>query len=203
MSSSPFHYGGAPTGSAVASAAAPLLTEGSVVKLSVDLSNNLRTTGGGGGGGGTSSVDQTPFVAGTTSGTPIMGEDPGSGELLIPQLVSGTRILQVGIPGGVATTPVYSHTISAGGLTTVTSDALLLAQNLSRVSYQIQNVSLSVIYVLEGTGTCSATNFTYALPGCGLILDGTSPIYRDTQWQGPVRFCAATGTGKVAYAEKT
>lgn len=167
----------------------------------MDRSGHLRVVVTGGGGGGTSDVDESPFTAGVTSGTPIMGEDPGSGKLLVLQTVSGSRALQVGIPGGIVTTPVYSHTLSAGGLQTVTTDALLLAQNLNRVGYKVQNVSTVVIYMLEGAGACSATNFTYSLPACGVALDGSSPIYRDSQWQGAVRFCAASGTGKVAYGE--
>ena len=36
-----------------------------------------------GGAGGTSTVDETPFIAGASLGTPIMAEDPTSGELLM------------------------------------------------------------------------------------------------------------------------
>jgi len=85
---------------AVATAADPHFEEGQGGALSMDLTGHLRTTGGGGGGGGTSEIDESPFTAGVTPGTPIMGEDPTSGEVLILQTEPGTRILKVsaGVP---------------------------------------------------------------------------------------------------------
>jgi hypothetical protein len=203
----PDHYGGAPVGPAIATQSAPALTEGRAVRLSVDLDGNLRTTGGGGGGGGTSSTFGDAFPA---DGTAIGVERGGN----MVALVEGQAVMASSVPvviasdqstvpvsGSLTTTPVYSHTVNQGGLTTVTTDARLLAQLLTRVGYEIQNVSLATIYILHGSGTCSATNFTYALPPCGPVLDGFSPPQIRNQWQGEVRFCASTGTGKVSYAE--
>lgn len=118
---------------------------------------------------------------------------------------SGNPISSTGgkldIAGSFSSTPTYSNTVSNGGLITVTTSAVLLAQNLSRVGWQIQNISTTVIFVLYGAGTASATNYTFALPACGTAGDGSSPIYRDIQWQGAIQFAAAAGTGKVAYGE--
>lgn len=179
------HYGGVPVGPAIATVSPPTLTEGRPVRLSVDLDGNLRTV---------SSGDANVTIVGP------LGSQPAAGSVSV---ALASDQLPLPVTGTVSTAPVYSHTISAGGLQTVTTDSLLLAQNLNRVGYTIQNISLKVIYVLEGTGTCSATDFTYALPACGLVLDGSSPVYRDTQWQGPVRICSSSGTGQVSYAEKT
>lgn len=49
------------------------------------------------------------------------------------------------------------------------ADGLLKAANASRVGLVISNDSTAILYVLLGTGTASATNYTYALPAKGTV----------------------------------
>jgi hypothetical protein len=185
----PEHYTGSQSLAAVATASAPSLTEGATAKLSTDLSGNLRTTGGGGGGGNVTIVGP-------------LGSQPAADSVSV---ALASDQLPLPITGSISVAPVYSHTLNQGGLQTVTTAAVLLADNHTgatpRVGWEIQNISTVVVLILLGGGTLSAANYTFALPACGTSADGSSPIYRDTQWQGEVQIMAATGTGKVVFGE--
>ena len=115
----------------------------------------------GGGGGGTADVDQSPFTAGVSSGTPMMGEDPTSGELLVVQLSPGTRKLAV------ASTP-GAGTIVAFGQAAVTASAAALPSHacLSVIVKAPQGNGL-VIFI-GGVGVTTATGME-VLPGGGAI----------------------------------
>ena len=85
--------------------------------------------------GGTSSVDETPFAAGVSAGTPIMAYDPTSGDLVICETEPGTRILAV---SGESASSVVDETAFSAGVSAgtpimgydPTSGELLVAQLL-------------------------------------------------------------------------
>src|ERR1700722_17366208 len=136
---------------------------------------------GGGGSGGTSAVDESAFTAGTSVGTPIMGED---GTELLILACDASRNLKVNIAAGsITVAPVTSNTVSNAGQQTVgTSSASLLAANPSRTRFIVQNDGTTRIFILFGSGTASATNYSICLPACGSAHDGSSAPYIDTQW---------------------
>jgi hypothetical protein len=177
----------------------------------VDANGYLLVNNQGPGGGGTSSNFGSGFPsAGTAIGVQngadmvALVEGQALSAASIPVVIASDQS-PVPITGSISTAPVYSHTVNNGGLATVTTSAQLLAANSSgptpRVGWSIQNVSTTVIFVLLGAGTASATNYHFALPACGSANDGSSLIFRDTQWQGAVQIAAASGTGKVAFEE--
>ena len=151
--------------------------------------------------GGTSSVDETPFAAGVSAGTPIMGYDPTSGELLIAQLLPGTRVLEV------ATSPPTSTTASVPTRQTVGSTSgSILAANGARKGCSVQNVG--TVPVLLGFGQVpTATAYHLALPAGGSSNDGSSQPWDGTVsgvlWQGAVNAITAAGGGAVVVTEWT
>ncbi len=152
-----------------------------------------------GGSGGTAATDESAFQAGVSTGTPIMGEDPTSGELLIVQLSPGTRKLAVA--ASVTVTPTQSSTASAAGPTTVgTASATALAANAARVRLTIQNTGTTRLYILFGTGTANAANYHLILPAGGSSNDGSSSPYIDQMWTGAVQWASSAAGGQgVAY----
>jgi hypothetical protein len=180
VSSSPFHYGGAPTGVAVASASAPSLDEGAIVKLSVDLSNNLRTTGGGGGGGGTSSEFGDPFPA---DGTAAGFNDP-SGNMAAGNLDADGKLLVSASPA-----PITSATPNDPVQSALTGTAAqALPANPARLWVAIQNFGGEPLYYLFGsvaqTGAISSTNCSgFLLAGeKAFLLCGAQIITSVIQW---------------------
>lgn len=153
-----------------------------------------------GGAGGTSAQDGTTFQAGQTTGTPLMAEDPTSGELLVAQMAPGTRQLQVA--ASVTVSPTESSTCSTAGPAAVgTSSTQAIAANAARKRLMLQNVGTTAIYILLGAGTASATNFTFILPAGGTTKDGSSPVWQDTMWQGAVQW-ASSASGGLAVANE-
>jgi hypothetical protein len=156
----------------------------------LDASGNLNVNVQAGAAGGTASKDESAFTAGSSYGTPIMGYDPTSGELLVVGLSAGTRNLAA------VATPVTSTACSTNAPATVgTSSAQAIAANSSRKKLVLQNVGTTVLYVLLGAGSASATNFTFALPSGGSSKDGTCPVYVDTMWQGAVQWISSAAGG--------
>ena len=173
--------------------------------LTTDGNGNLNVVIQGGGGGGTASVDETPFVAGSSSGTPIMAEDPTSGELLVLQTSPGTRSLSVA--GTLAVTPLTSSTASAAAQTTLgTSAATLLAANAARVGMIIQNTGTTRIFLTLGTGTPTATVHHVELPACGTANDGSSPAWYGPPgllWLGAIKGISSANGGTLVVTELT
>lgn len=188
------------------------------------VANTVGTQGGGGSGGGTSSVDESNFTVAVTPGTPDMGvyndalSAISSGLLAIARLTAyrarhvnlrdssgnelGISSDPLYVQGSLSVAPVYSHTLNNGGQQTVgTSGVILLAQNLSRVGWRIQNIGTTVIYVLYGSGSISSSNYTFSLPAGGTAQDGSSPVIFDTQWQGEIQILSSATGGKVSYGE--
>lgn len=64
------------------------------------------------------------------------------------------------IPGGTSAAAATSTTTPVAGAAATT---LLKAANTSRKGLIIANDSTSILYVLLGTGTASATNYTFAI----------------------------------------
>lgn len=155
---------------------------------------------GGAGSGGTSSVDQAPFTAGVTAGTPIMVYDATSGEVVIAASTPGTRKLAV--DAAVTVTPVTSSTVSAVAITTVgTGSTTLLALNNARKRFLLQNVGTTKIYILFGAGAASSSNYHLVLAAGGTTADGSGLIYPDTMWLGAIQASSSAAGGSMSSAE--
>lgn len=148
-------------------------------------------------GSGFSLVDESTFTAGATAGVPIMGEF--GGQLLI-LATNASRQLQVA--GSVTSVPPTAAHVSNNAPAAVTSSTQAIAANAARVKLILQNVGASALYILLGTGTASSTNFTFILPEGGSLLDGTSPIYTDTNWLGAVQWAAVNAAGGEGVANE-
>jgi len=175
------------------------------IPLGTDSSGNLLVAVTGAGSGGTSSVDETDFSAGVTAGTPIMGYDPTSGELLVVELSPGTRVLQVA--GSFSSTPPTSSTSTAPSRQTVSgSSGEILAANGSRKGCAVQNVGTVPVYLGLGQ-TPTASAYHIALPACGTSNDGSSSRWDGTLsgvlWQGAVNAITASGGGAIVATELT
>lgn len=87
---------------------------------------------------------------------------------------------------------------SAASVTNITSAAantLLKAANAARVGLIIANDSTAILYILLGTGTASATNYSFALPAKGTVAADRTI----TGYTGEVRgfWASANGNGLV------
>jgi hypothetical protein len=184
-------------------ATAPAVTPGGIAsQLAVDSSGNLKCAVTGAGSGGTSSVDQSTFTAGTSAGTPIMAEDPTSGELLIVQMSPGTR--QLSVAGTLSVSPTQSNTSSAVAQTTVgTSASTILAANGSRKRLTIQNTGTTDIYLAFAGKTPTNTAYHRALPACGVANDGSSQPYDDVMETGAVSAISSAAGGTCVVEERT
>ena len=143
--------------------------------------------------GGTSSVDETPFAAGVSAGTPIMAYDPTSGDLVICETEPGTRILAVS--GESASSVVDETPFSAG----VSAGTPLMGYDPTSGELLIARLSPGT-RVLEVVGTFSAAppaSSTASIParqtvgstsgsilaanalrkGCGVQNVSTVPVY--------------------------
>lgn len=189
--------------------------DGGLQALAVDADGKLYVTSTGGGGGGTSSTDGATFTAGVSAGTPIMAEDPTSGDLLVAKMVAGTRNLEVGIAGivpvsgavtvsgSVTTTPVTSSTATSPAVNTVDGTAeTVLAANSSRKRFMLQNVGTTKIYIAFGA-TPTTSNYHLALPAGGSQNDGSSPVYTDEMWTGNVQAISSAAGGLLQITEMT
>lgn len=164
----------------------------------VDNAGNLKTSVTGAGSGGTSSVDEDPFTAGTSAGTPAMGEDTATGELVI--LSCTNRVLN----SNVTVTPVQSNTSSAPTQTTVGASASTpLAANAARKRLKIQNTGTTTIYLSFGGTNPTVTAYHIALPACGSANDGSSQLYIDSVWTGAVRAISSAAGGTIVIEEDT
>src|ERR1017187_7721343 len=85
---------------------------GHMVPVVLDASGAIPVSGTFGG-----TADETAFAVGVTEGSPLMGYDPTSGELLVAQLSPGTRVLEVA--GTFSSTPPVSSTATVPAQTTV------------------------------------------------------------------------------------
>lgn len=179
-----------------------LLGSGGMASALADAAGNLKVAVTGAGSGGTSSVDEATFTAGVSAGTPLMAEDPTSGELLIAQMSPGTR--QLAVVAAVTVAPVQSNTSSAVAQTTVgTSSSVVLAANASRKRLTIQNTGTTVIYLAFGGKTPTATAYHRALRAGGTSNDGSSPPYDDTMETGAVAAISSASGGTIVIEERT
>jgi hypothetical protein len=166
---------------AVAPASDP---SGNAQLLAVDSSGNLKCSVTGAGSGGTSAVDGTPFVAGTSAGTPLMAEDPTSGDLLIAQMAPGTRILasQATVTPPTSTTG-NTPTQKAVGV----SSGQIFALNASAKGRRVMNTGTTIIYIgLNQTPTVTAYHVALA-PGFN-TNDGSGGV-----WDGTISGCLFQG----------
>jgi hypothetical protein len=101
-----------------------------------------------------------------------------------------------------ATGNVQGSTASTGATTSVASSATAVtikAANALRIGLTIANDSTSILYILLGAGTVSATNYTYALPAKGT----TAADRTITGFTGVVTGIWATANGSALVTELT
>jgi hypothetical protein len=154
----------------------------------------------GGGSGGTSSAFGAPFPAiGTAAGF-----DGANGDMEPGNLDAAGNLLVNVAAGSVTVAPVESDTCSTNALVTVgTSSTQAIAANPSRKRLILQNVGTTVLYVLLGTGSASATSLTFILPAGGTSKDGSSIIIFDIMWQGAVQVASSAAGGLMTAQENT
>jgi hypothetical protein len=141
-----------------------------------------------GASGGTSEVDETAFAAGVTAGTPIMGEDPLSGELLIIALAPGTRQLLPAAPSvdealftaGVSRgTPIMGEDPTSGELLIVGlspgTRSLAVAGSLA-VTPQTSNTSTAPSQTTVGTSAVQLLAANALRKGFSVQNNGTTVI---------------------------
>ena len=89
--------------------------------------------------------------------------------LMVPDPVTGVEKLV----GSTAAPFATQESPASGGVTTsvtsVTTVATLKAANTARKSLIVNNDSTSILYILLGTGTVSATNYTYSIAAKGAV----------------------------------
>ena len=177
-------------------------TSGTIALVALDANRNLKVNVvAGGGTGGTSSVDESGFTAGSSSGTPAMAEN--GGELLILSC-DASRNLNVRIAAGsITVTPPTSATLNSQAQTTVgTSNVTLLSANSSRVRFVVQNVGTTRISITYGS-TATVAGSTVVLPAGGTTGDGSSQPLVDTLWLGAVSAIGSGAGGSVLVSEFT
>ena len=79
--------------------------------------------------------------------------------------------------------------------TTTGAAGNILAANTGRRRYAVFNASTAVLYLLEGPGTASSTNYTTQV--------APSTSYATSDWRGPVSGAWATANGNAMVTEYT
>lgn len=106
-----------------------------------------------------------PVVNYSSSGTENTALPPGraAATASVPVVSSNedfARLGSIAFGGGTATVTQ---------VTSVAATTSLKAANAARTGITIANDSTSILYVLLGTGTASATNYSFALPAKGTV----------------------------------
>jgi hypothetical protein len=150
-------------------------------------------------GAGTAAEDESAFTPGSSKGTPLMVEF--GGELFI---AAGDSSRRLQVAGALTTTPPTASTATSAGPTAIgLSSAVALTANASRVRLVLQNVGTTQLYILEGSGSASSTNYTYILPMGGTTRDGSSPVVFDTIWKGAIQWASSAAGGLGIITEET
>lgn len=99
---------------------------------------------------------------------------------------------------------VPRRTISVAASTSVGAVAgQILAASVTRRGLLIQNTGTTIIYLILGSGTPTATVYHIALRGCTVAHDGTGGIFNDDVWNGSVQAIGSGGGGSVSIFEIT
>jgi hypothetical protein len=101
--------------------------------------------------------------------------------------------------GGSGGTPVAA-TATTTSVTGSASAVTLLAANTNRTGASITNDSAAILYILLGTGTVSATNYTYAIDAKSTV-PGVVEIPAD--WHGIITGIWASATGAARVTERS
>jgi len=109
--------------------------------------------------------------------------------------LSPVRALVEGSPQIAASTPAQT---SIG-----TDAAQVLAANYSRKGLIIQNTGTTVIKLVLGSGTPTASVFHVSLKACTAANDGTGGAYIDDSWIGPVQAISSASGGTMVITEIT
>lgn len=92
--------------------------------------------------------------------------------------------------------------VSVTSVDDTNSSTLLIAANSKRVGLFITNQSSAILYVLIGTGTASATNYSWQLAASGGQIDLSNISGR--AWKGAVTgIWASDSTGAAKITEFT
>ncbi|KQQ46536.1 hypothetical protein ASF69_04730 [Rhizobium sp. Leaf311] len=130
-----------------------------------------------------------------TTGASQTGLPPGRAAAAssVPVATSTEDFARLGAIAYGGSTPSVVSVASATGATT------LKAANANRVGLIIANDSTAILYVLFGTGTPSATNYSFMIPA-----KGTTPIDRPiTGYTGLVQGAWASANGFAMVTEIT
>lgn len=107
----------------------------------------------------------------------------------------------------VVITPSTSNTASSSAQVTIgTSPLTALAANANRKGFSIQNQGTTILYILLGAGTVSNTNYTFALPACGVNNDGSSSTFlgfAGVVWTGIISWISSASGGLGTAVELT
>lgn len=137
---------------------APTYTNNTPAALSLDTSGNLRVTGTGG-------TFNNQSVG--TDGAAALGFDTQVGAKVVtavPTYSAGNlQALTMDVGGNLRVVTNKASTSSVTSVTATTSSQTLLAANLNRVFAAVYNGGSRNAYVLLGSGTASATNYTIVL----------------------------------------
>ncbi len=161
---------------------------------------------GGGGSGGTSGTDGDPFTIGTSGLNPMGGvvnhsDTVADGKEAMVAL-DGQRRMKVA--GTLTTTPPTSATATTPTQTTVGTTAVVVyVANANRVSVTLQNNGLGRMYIACGAFDPTSSNYSFSLPACGSINDGSSPMIRLTEWKGEIRAINSAAGGLLNPQEFT
>lgn len=77
----------------------------------------------------------------------------------------------------------------------------ILAANDGRRGLIIQNTGTTIIYLVLGSATPTATVYHVALRACSVANDGNGGIYNDDAWTGAVQAIGSVGGGTVVITE--
>jgi len=96
-----------------------------------------------------------------------------------------------------------STTASAPSQTTVgLGAATVLPANPARLSFMLQNLGTTVIYIGLGANPTSSA-FHISLPAGGTVRDGSSRIYQDACWKGSIAAVSSAIGGLLSVTEFT
>lgn len=144
MPDKPDHYGGAPVGPAIATAAPPLLTEGRVVRLSMDLAGNLRIIG---------SFSVTPgVVTSATPNAPVQAALTGTAAQALP--ANSSRLwVTIQNMGGEPLYYLFGSVGQAGACSATNCSGFMLAGEKALLLCGAQIITSVIQWCSTATGT--------------------------------------------------
>ena len=117
---------------------------------------------------------------------------------------TGDPITSIGGPGGAAAA-VTTSTVTISHPASSTTSAVVLSANSNRKAARILNNSTAIFYGLYGSGTASASNYSFVLAPLTVspIVPAGLPSYEDVpaNWIGSVTGVWAAANGNLLITE--